>query len=323
MSLFLIGAGFNIDAGSYRAPEGTQHTYPLVSHVVQLCFNLQPGDIPAGKSIENLFDEALKQNDYEPLEKLAERLMECDWYLAGTLSRTESTNNYRNFLDKFSPVRILTFNYDSLPEMLLFHQGRWFPHDGYGISVNAEIPPLASKFQIKSSTDFVLHLHGSLCIYPVESEIRPAAAGSFAQLVRRERPQYGFDPDSLTFCFPPYQRAMSNTGRVPIEERVIAPVPDKAAALNQPFIKETYERAARLVRESGLLIAIGYSFNDHDYASYLPILRALADSHDKRLIVVAPEADRLAIKLRQRFSHLKITPIERTFHGWATESFRL
>ncbi len=284
MIMFLVGAGFNVDAGSYHALDGTNCTYPLVKEVAQLCFDLKPEGIPAGKSIENLFEEALKQNDYEPLKKLSERLMECDWKLAGSLARTDKANYYGNFLNAFSPVHLLTFNYDSLPEMLLFHQGRWFPHDGYGIAVKAEIPAMAHRFQVRQSRDFVLHLHGSLCIYPAEFEIQPASGRSFAQLVPRVRAQYGFDPDSLAFCFPPCQRAMSNTGRVSIDERVIAPIPDKAEALKQPFIKETYDRATRLVRESGMLIAIGYSFNDHDYSSYSPILGALAESQDKRLI---------------------------------------
>src|SRR5205823_2803644 len=117
----------------------------------------------------------LRNNDYEPLQRLSERLMECDWNLANSLLHPDKTNYYRNFLTTFAPVRLITFNYDSRPEMLLFHQGRWFPHDGYGIAVNAELSALAQGFQVRPSTDFVLHLHGSFCIYTVEFEIQAAS----------------------------------------------------------------------------------------------------------------------------------------------------
>lgn len=98
MNLFLIGAGFNVDAGSHRGEKGTRIAYPLVNDVARLCFDLEPGAIPTGKSIENLFDEALKRSDYQPLERLSERLMECDWRLATSLENTPGENDYRRFL---------------------------------------------------------------------------------------------------------------------------------------------------------------------------------------------------------------------------------
>jgi hypothetical protein len=61
-------------------------------------------------------------------------------------------------------------------------------------------------------------------VYTIESEIvgNPGGGGSTC-------PAWGtalcFDPDSICHCFPRYRRVMSPTGRVSIEERVIAPVP--------------------------------------------------------------------------------------------------
>ena len=68
LSLFLLGAGFNIDAtreagavcgtsihvGPYQIDCG----YPLVADVLKLCFGLD--NVPTGKSVEDLFAEALQ-----------------------------------------------------------------------------------------------------------------------------------------------------------------------------------------------------------------------------------------------------------------------
>ena len=135
-------------------------------------------------------------------------------------------------------------------------------------------------------------------------------------------PRYSFDPNSISHCFPLYRTTMSRTGYVPIEERVIAPIPDKAQELNQPFIKQTYSKACSLVRESGTLVAVGYSFNSHDSASYRPILQALSESVDRSLVVVSPHASKLASEIRGAYHSLQVTPIDKTFKAWAGNSFR-
>jgi hypothetical protein len=135
-------------------------------------------------------------------------------------------------------------------------------------------------------------------------------------------PRYYFDPYSISHCFPSYVRARSSTGHVPIEERIIAPIPDKAHQLKQPFICKTYSRACSLVREYGTLIAVGFSFNSHDKASYSPILEALSQSRDRRLVVVSPDATKLADKIRDAHPSLQVQPIDRGFRAWGDDSFR-
>ncbi len=241
------------------------------------------------KSIEELFRDALERKDYGPLNKLSNRLMEADYRLATRLGSPEQTNRYKDFFETFAGSNFITFNYDSLPEIFLHQSKCWYPHDGFGVPVEFDrIPQLLVKqagpvepslgpadTYSQNSTSLVLHLHGSFCVY--------SAHGT----------RYRFDPDSISNCFLPYRRFLS-TERVPIEKRVIAPIPDKAEQLKQPFISETYSRACSLVRESGALVAIGYSFNSHDNASYGPILAALSESRDRKLSVVSPEASKLA-----------------------------
>ena len=159
--------------------------------------------------------------------------------------------------------------------------------------------------------------------YPSEFEKRREPGEAITWLHPLGRPRYGFDADSITtLYFPPYRRAMFNTGYVPIKERVIAPIPDKAQELKLPFISETYRRACSLVRESGTVVAIGYSFNHYDAASYGRILQSLTESLERELIVVSPDASEPATRIRHEYPHLRVTPLEITLKGSAADSFR-
>jgi hypothetical protein len=159
-------------------------------------------------------------------------------------------------------------------------------------------------------------------VYSNEFEINNRPGDAISWLEPLATPRYYFDPDSISDCFRFYARARSSTGHVPIEERIIAPIPDKARHLTQPFIRKTYAKACSLVRESGTLIAVGYSFNGHDKASYSPILEALSQSRDRRLVVVSPNATKLAGMIRAANPSLQIEPIDRGFRAWEQDSFR-
>ena len=174
MALFLIGAGFNADAGRIRTPSDADCSYPLVSDVARLCFGLDSGAIPNGKSIENLFEDAQKNHDAVPMERLIEKLIDADGYLASALAKSKESNCYRRLFEAFPGSDFLTFNYDSLPEICLFHMRRWFPDDGYGVPVEAELEESAVKNVLPSdrrSQSMVLHLHGSFCLRSSEFEL--------------------------------------------------------------------------------------------------------------------------------------------------------
>lgn len=310
MNLFLLGAGFNADA---KSEAGTIHGnsinhglytidcgYPLIAETARLCFGLS--QIPQGKSIEDLFAEASARHDFTPLERLSDRLMEADYRLATRLS-VSGQNCYQDFFDNFPEAHYLTFNYDSLPEIFLNRMDRWYPEDGYGVPVIAEPKDEVADRSGQKSTSMVLHLHGSFCVVTAESELEPIAGRPRHWNIKHCPPKYSFDPDSITNCFRNYRRVMSATGHVRIEERVIAPIPDKAEALNQPFIQKTYDNAVALVRRSGRVVAVGYSFNAHDRPSYDPVLKALLDSDEKKLIVVSPSAVDVAAQLQNEYDH--------------------
>lgn len=327
--LFLLGAGFNIDAtreaglfyGSsiYIGAHQIDCSYPLVADVLKLCFGLDK--TPDGKSIEDLFAEALQSGDYKPMDALVDRLMGADYYVAQRLATTEKLNSYQRFFEHFDGAHFLTFNYDSLPEIFLSQSGHWFPEDGYGVPVQTERATLAKAATPTKSSSLVVHLHGSACVFTIESRIFGNPVGGIAELVHLEEPLYAFDPHSIGHCFPRYGRVMSITGHTSPDERVIAPVPDKTEDLKQAFIQKSYSVALPLVRQAGALIAVGYSFNPYDRISYHRVLEALGQSRERTLFIVSPQARELAKRISNEYPSLTVRPRGQTFGQWAADSF--
>lgn len=317
--LFLLGAGFNVDAARVARDLGLlEHEptcyYPLVSDALKICF--ERGKIPAGKTIEALFEEEIAAGSDEPMRKLSDCLMKADYYIARPLARSEKTNCYRDFFESFQECQFLTFNYDSLAETFLIQMNRWFPHDGFGVNAGVQRTwnfegPQGTAISISK----VLHLHGSLCVYASEFEPRSG------WLVQRERPLFTFDPDSISGNFRGYEH-VAGFGYQPVHRRVVAPVPSKASGLNEVFVKEVYAKAKGMVGSSGNLVAIGYSFNEHDRESWVPILSALAASPNPRLILVDPAAESVAERLRYAFPRIKIESVTQTLKVWIDGSFR-
>jgi hypothetical protein len=327
VSLFLLGAGFDIDAtreagviyghSMYRGTFRMECGYPLMLDVLRLCFGLN--ELPAGKSVEDLFADAEQAGDYEPMQALIERLMEADYYIAQKLA--SESNSYVQFFERFTGSVYLTFNYDSLPEIILSRKNRWQPEDGYGVPVEAERMAGTTPVSVGSDS-LVVHLHGTACVYPTDFTIVGNPIGGMAELVRRPKTLYSFDPESIGHCFPFYRRAMSRTGLVNVEERVIAPVPNKSEGLKAHFIRESYAKALPLVHQAGTLVAVGYSFSPYDRVSYGHILQALAQSENRTLVLVSPQAGEVAQRISIEFPTLRVRPIEKTFSAWAAESFQ-
>ena len=323
LSLFLLGAGFNVDAGRLRTPYRSECSYPLVTDVARLCFDIALSEIPSGKSIEDLFWDSQQRHENAPMKRLTEKLMEADYYLAWKLADAGQSNCYRDFFETFSGANFLTFNYDSLAEIFLFRTARWYPEDGYGVQVTAELMSEAALPANRKSASKVIHLHGSHCLRPSSFETYQKPGDRFPSLSLRARPVYNFDPDCLSPLFSPYRRVLPDASYKMTYDRVIAPVPNKATELEQPFVREVYEVAHSMVSARGELIAVGYSFNRHDSSSYSTILRALAASHDRRLVLVSPQAGAIKAQISAEFPNLRIEPIAKTFKGWAADSFHV
>jgi hypothetical protein len=293
--------------------------YPLLADVLKLCFGLDA--LPAGKSVEDLFAEAEDAGNFKPIELLVERLQRADYYIAQKLATSASSNSYREFFNRFSGAQYLTFNYDSVPEILLSQQGQWLPEDGYGVPVLTELAFGVNPTPDSRSASLVIHLHGTACVFPIESEILGDPAAGVPELVLLAEPLFAFDPDAISHCFPRYRRMMSRTGYVSVKERVIAPVPDKSKGLKEAFIRQGYASAVQLIEQVGSVIAIGYSFNQYDRASYSRLLDALKRTVDRKLVIVSPQASEVAERLSGEYPELRVHPVEKTFGQWSADSF--
>src|ERR1017187_668452 len=257
MPSFILGAGFSADAAGEAGPlfadslYGEHYVidcgYPMVGDTLRLCFGLER--TPEGKSIEDLFADAEEQRDPDPIQKLAQRLRYADYRIAQELASGKRANCYLEFFTRFMRCNFLTFNYDSLPETFLFRLGCWYPHDGYGVRVLAPQGPNAEESIQGRSGALVLHLHGSLSIRTDEYEIRRESADAMGMLTKRDAPRYTFAPSSIGGNFPGLD---GSAGSDDVEDRVIAPIPNKARAMKEPPAPH-----ARRRRQPGAVLPLG------------------------------------------------------------------
>ena len=318
--IFLIGAGFNVDASHEGQSFTVKCFYPLASNLAKACFGLE--QLPVNRSIEELFQEALDQGNRKPVEVLCDMLIEADNYVGKALSTENEIddNSYLRFLRRFKNSHFLTFNYDSLLEILLFQMRRWRPDDGYGVAVEAMLPPNSKRFDLpKATRNLILHLHGSLCLYCVEHYLKDEPGSQIKWLIGLDKPEYVFDPDSIVHRFSPFERVPPGLLYQHLNERVIAPIPNKAEGLKGSFVKEVYKQAVELLCETDLFICIGYKFSQFDRSSCQPLLEAISRD-STRVVVVAPDAEEIVSRLSTEF-RLQLEPIPITFSKWVEMGF--
>ena len=320
--VFLLGAGFSVDAASEAdnpmAP-GHAARYPLVSELRDVCFGLDT--LLPDKSIEDLFQESIDRGEHRPLDILYDILMEADYYITPRLRRdgTNADNAYLHFLRDFPKTALITFNYDSLPEILLLSERSWRPEDGYGVPVQAELRPVRDEsLVVERSLRPVLHLHGSLCIYTATFLIDSLPSSKLDMLRLKDVPDFLFDPDTLRHWFHPFERVAPGVTYTHVGDRVIAPVPDKAQGLKGAFIGSVCRRAVNLVRGASQIVAIGYSFNPNDRASYT---RLLAPAAARRILVVAPDASSLVKRLRRDHPDIQWEGESLSFAEWVHDRY--
>lgn len=331
--VFLLGAGFNRDAkrhagtiighsiycGEYEIECG----YPLVADLARICFGRD--SLNETETIEELFAAASQEKNFEPLRRLYDTLMEADYRIVPRLlpGRPKLSNPYATFFDQFQGCHFLTFNYDSLPELFLLHHKVWYPQDGYGVPVGVAFDLSADKqVALRQSSSYVLHLHGSLCLYPCSFDLTDRLGSSIQWLVPKETTEYIFDPHSITSLFYPYTRMPPQpTGYEYVEHRVIAPVPDKAEGLQQEFVRAVHSRARNILESCQRVIVIGYRFNMLDKNSYDHLLSALSRARQPEAVLISPDADTLQDQLSGLYTKIHWIPVARTFEEWVNAGF--
>lgn len=319
-TVFLIGAGFSVDAASEAghpnaSSSGLKAHYPLTSELLDRCFGI--ATLPPNKSIEDMFQESIERGNHQPFKVLCDIIMEADYYITPHLKG--GNNAYTRFLEEFPESPLLTFNYDSLPEILLLAVRSWCPVDGYGIPVEAGQITIRRGLQpVTKSRRTVLHLHGSLCVYAKTFYIEKSHNSGPNMLRFDCAPQFQFSPDEISHCFLPFEGVPPGMGYQLPPERVIAPTPDKAEGLKGEFIKAVYNRAIAALTEADQVIAIGYSFNPHDHSSYAKLLHAV---RGKEVLLVGPDARELAQRLHAEHSDIAWHAEPRSFRDWVNSDY--
>ncbi len=314
--VFILGPGFNVDAAA-EASQTSGAGYPMTGNLVKACFGLDR--LPAGSSIEDLFSDAIDKGESKPLQILAELLFESDYQMGLPLSAGNSNevNAYLSFLRRFPSADFLTFNYDSLLEILLFSLNRWRPDDGYGVPVKVTLlsdsPSLSAL-----SKNLVLHLHGSLSVYTETLQFAQEPRQPIRMLRRRREPYFAFDPDAITLAFSPFDRVLPDIGYVYPDQRIIAPILNKAKELNLAFVDKVYARAGAIVREATQIVAIGYRFGIYDRPSYEPIIRAATV---QQISVISPESGDICSRLRSEYPKIAWVPVSSTFADWVRAGY--
>ncbi|MHB8089671.1 MAG: hypothetical protein ACYDH2_15625 [Anaerolineaceae bacterium] len=322
--VFILGAGFSVDAASEAGypralSSGRPAQYPLVPDLLNACFSMDT--LPPNKSIEDLFQDSIDKRETQPLDNLYNVIMETDYYITPLLKRTGShyNNAYIKFLQDFPKSPLITFNYDSLPEILLLAEQLWSPIDGYGVPVHTWQPPVrrGKQYEEKSLRP-VLHLHGSLCVYPSTYYFKKQPGQDYPLMQDYDEPKFLFDPDSLGHCFEPFERIPPGVTYKRVVERVIAPIPDKAEGLKGEFIVAVYKKAVEILKTARQIVVIGYSFNKNDRSSYAELLAATVG---KSVLIISPDADSLILTLTPEYPHINWEPKTMSFKDWVKENY--
>lgn len=340
--LFILGAGFNLDANKYIDPKNYYFlpsandchnpplewetkqlpcAYPKVDDLVHACFG--PG-IDLEKSAEKLFTQAYKNAEWIPLERLVDIIQAADYYIASNIIYNSCTP-YMKFFQHFKESHFISYNYDCLAELHLQILNHWHPRHGFGIEALYFRNPIIKgqnfiPMHIVSS--IVLHLHGSLYLYPIESYLSTADATGTRWLTLRSHPRFIFDPDSLSDAYPKFVRPVPGHDYVHPVARFIPPIFDKSMHLKETYYELLIKRAIQLLHKATTVISIGYSFAENDSQSYDTLLKKLFNE-DKKLLVISPSADQIVHKIKAKYHSYSpsVISIPMTFSKWVAEGF--
>jgi len=319
---FIFGAGFNADAWLEAGQQSDLVKYPLVNDLLETCFGLKK--LPLGvKSIEEMFQQSIDQNELKPISTMYRKIQEADYDLTYQLFSRNSS--YRRFLNDFPMSGLITFNYDSLIEVLLLYMGEWRPEDGYGVVVDASPPrpPRGTPRQVdhpitQTSKRYVLHLHGCLCVYEDSITQSYDAHWKLSVVDLKSPPDFVFDPDTIGDRFRGFGH--SRIGYIGVEKRVIAPIPDKVRDIQKlQFVQDVAARAlSTIANTTGSIIVIGYSFNPADDRSYVPLLKAV---DNRQILIIAPDAKTSVRRLASKHPDLNLEAKDMTFRQWCDDRY--
>jgi hypothetical protein len=318
-TVFIVGAGFSLAANRQFVGEAAQFgkKYPLIGDLATACFGRA---IPSAQ-IEQAFAGAIEKSEREPIDRLVHSIQAADYYV-GSQEADAADSPYSCLLDHFPDAQFVSFNYDALLELVLLKRGAWSPCDGFGVVAEVGTSLRGRTTLIGGSTTSVLHVHGTTLLYAVEMDYSTETDDhrTMTWMKPRDEPRFLFDPDALGHCFAPFERAEPGLGYRPPEHRIIAPVPNKARALDAPFVAAIYRRAGELIQSARRIVAVGYRFASCDRESFDVLLTAAAAA-DVETQIVAPDAADIAGRLAHGRRDLRVRSTPASFETWVHAGF--
>ncbi|GJL57258.1 MAG: hypothetical protein NPIRA03_01150 [Nitrospirales bacterium] len=313
---YLLGAGFSRTANAYFRPadEGICGPYPLGDELVGLCFD---SSYNTSLGVEAAFQEAIGRSDNQPIARLVDAIQSAD-HCPGRRAADDPSSNLYQFLTDLPAETYLTFNYDGLVEQGLMRLGRWAPTDGFGVPAVTAYPSAIGRLSERSSA-VVVHLHGSLYLYPREFDVSSPDSFGTEWLTIKDKVAFVFDPDTNVDLFLPFTKGEQGLLYSRPDRRFIAPVPNKASGLAGAYVRAAYDAALKRLHDVEHLVAIGYRFGLTDRQSYDALLRVIAGVGGK-LTVVAPDAAVTAAQLSFDYE-CGIVPIPQTFDQWVSAGY--
>jgi hypothetical protein len=194
-------------------------------------------------------------------------------------SEKEEWDYLRSFGDKLCDGdAVITFNYDSTLERILYKQKKWFPSDGYGFrAVFQKSPSDKEAVPYKDSPIKILHLHGAIGWYrkPTirDEDVLPPNGGAYPIEARTPAP-----PETQIALGPLFLERLGISA-------VDASLPCRPPAEQQIFIHpsffksyewkgsqdtaliELWRKAAEFLRIADEIFVIGYSLPEADSAA--------------------------------------------------------
>lgn len=319
-SVFIVGAGFSLAANAKfkSSDQKFAKLYPLASDLGIECFGAS-WDI-AG-DVETAFSVAVHKKNCDPIKKLVKLIQTADYYL-GSQEAKDPLSVYARLLEQFPNAQFVSFNYDSLLEQGLLHRRQWNPSDDFGVPVETGHPNQVAG-QFEKSKVLVIHLHGSILLYPVEFFYhRKKPIDHTLWMTHMDEPEFRFDPYNLGDCFEPFKHAPRSLDYKYPDDRVIVPLRDKSDALRENYIQMVYNRACNLLQAAEQVIAIGYRFAECDRLSFEPLLEVIMKKQ-LPLLIVAPDACDIATELGKLYTGLAIQAVSLTLEEWAESNFQL
>jgi hypothetical protein len=234
----------------------------------------------------------------------------------------------RAFGDKLcSGDVVITFNYDSTLERVLFGQGKWFPSNGYGFRIVFQKNEFdETPFVFPDSPVKILHLHGAIGWYQrrliKDHDLLPQGGGSYPIELHTPAPlntYVGLDPMFLVDLG--IFAVDASLSPRPSDERQIFIHPSffknyEWEGGGEPVFVDLWKQAADDLRRAENISIIGYSLPAADSAA---LTLFLTSCDRNRVRVINP--DRITQFRMRRILRPAQTPNRRfDEHVWAPEN---